>query len=103
MASEGFENNVLKKYMGLVSLSCRSQVGLPLATSSNGPTIPASVIVQSAGVMITGKGKLKYSKNNLSQRHSVHHKSHMEYPGLNPSPHGKKPVNNCLNYGTART
>jgi hypothetical protein len=37
----------------------------------------------SAGVMITGKRKLKYSEN-LSQPHSVYHKSHMEYPETKP-------------------
>jgi hypothetical protein len=30
------------------------------------------------------KGKPKYSEKHLSQCHFVHHKSHMEQPGIEP-------------------
>jgi hypothetical protein len=30
------------------------------------------------------KGKLKYAGKNLSQCHFVHHKSHMDRPGIEP-------------------
>jgi hypothetical protein len=36
------------------------------------------------GMMPTGK--LKYSKKNLNQCHSVHHKSHMDWPETGPGP-----------------
>jgi hypothetical protein len=32
------------------------------------------------------RGKPKYSEQNLSQRHFVHHKSHMDLPGIEPGP-----------------
>jgi hypothetical protein len=34
----------------------------------------------------TDRGKLKYWEKNLSQRHSVHHKSHMDWPRIEPGP-----------------
>jgi hypothetical protein len=34
----------------------------------------------------TGRGKPKYSGRNLSQCHFVHHKSHMDLPGIEPGP-----------------
>jgi hypothetical protein len=37
-------------------------------------------------VMITGRGKLKFSDKNLSQCHFIHHESHMNYPGIEPRP-----------------
>jgi hypothetical protein len=30
----------------------------------------------------TGRGKLKYSEKNLFHCHVVHHKSHMDWPGI---------------------
>jgi hypothetical protein len=36
------------------------------------------------GMKLTGK--LKYSKKILSQCHFVHHKSHMDRPGIEPGP-----------------
>jgi hypothetical protein len=32
------------------------------------------------------RGKQNYSEKNLSQRLSVHHKSHMDWPGFEPGP-----------------
>jgi hypothetical protein len=34
----------------------------------------------------TDKGKPKYSEKNLSQCHFVHHKLHMDRPGIEPGP-----------------
>jgi hypothetical protein len=33
-----------------------------------------------------GMGKRKYSGKNLSQCRFVHHKSHMDWPGIEPGP-----------------
>jgi len=32
--------------------------------------------------MITGRGKSKYSEENLTQSHFFHHKSNMDCPGI---------------------
>jgi hypothetical protein len=42
------------------------------------------------------RGKPKYSEKTLSQWHLVHHKSHMDQPGLR----GESPVTNRLSHGT---
>jgi hypothetical protein len=34
----------------------------------------------------TGRRKLKYSEKNLYQGHLVHHKFHMDWPGIEPRP-----------------
>jgi hypothetical protein len=34
----------------------------------------------------TDRGKPKYSGKNLSQCHFVHHKCHMDWPGIEPGP-----------------
>jgi hypothetical protein len=34
----------------------------------------------------TETGNPKYSERNLSQRHYVHHKSHMDWPGIEQMP-----------------
>jgi len=34
----------------------------------------------------TDKGKQKYSEKDTSKYHTVHHKSHMERPGIQPEP-----------------
>ena len=46
-------------------------------------------------------GNPKYSRNNLSQYHFVHHKSHMDWPEIEPGPPRWEPATNCLSHGTA--
>jgi hypothetical protein len=45
-------------------------------------------------------GETEVLGENLPQRHSVHHKSHMSRPGFEPGPRGK-PATNRLSYGAA--
>jgi hypothetical protein len=42
----------------------------------------------------------KNSEKNLSQRHLVHHKSHMDWPGREPGPRDERPETNHLSHGT---
>jgi hypothetical protein len=46
-------------------------------------------------------GETEALAENLFQRHSVHHKSHLPEPGSKPGSRGGKPANNRLNYGAA--
>jgi hypothetical protein len=39
-------------------------------------------------------------RENLSQCHPFHHKSHMTWPGIEPGYRGGKPANKHLSYGT---
>jgi hypothetical protein len=47
------------------------------------------------------RGKPKYSERSLSQCPFVHHKSHMDRPGIDPGLRGERPATNSLSHGTA--
>jgi hypothetical protein len=49
----------------------------------------------------TDREKPMYSEKNLSQRHFIHNKSHMDWVGMFSSLPGERPETNCLNHGTA--
>jgi hypothetical protein len=46
-------------------------------------------------------GETKVLEGNLTQRHFLHHKSHLPDPGANPGRRGGKAATNRFNYGTA--
>jgi hypothetical protein len=48
----------------------------------------------------TDREKPKYSGKNLSQCHFVHHKFHMDWPGMNPGLRRERPATNRLSHGT---
>jgi hypothetical protein len=58
-----------------------------------------SVNIDSSEILIGGKSN--DPEKNLSQCHSVHHKSHMNVLGTNLGLHDKKPLTNALSYGPA--
>jgi hypothetical protein len=47
-------------------------------------------------------GETEVFGENLSQRHFVHHKSHLPEPGSNPGRRDGKPATNRLSYGAAQ-
>jgi hypothetical protein len=54
-----------------------------------------------AATEYTDGRKLKNSEENLSQCHSVHHKSHWTDLEMNPGCGSEKPATNRLSYGMA--
>jgi hypothetical protein len=49
------------------------------------------------------RGKPKYSETNLSQCHFVHHKSHRDWPGSEPSLLCERPATTRLSHVTVNT
>lgn len=45
--------------------------------------------------------KVKLLRGNLTQCHFFHHKSHLNWPGIEPGPLGREAVTNLLSCGTA--
>jgi hypothetical protein len=57
------------------------------AVTANGLITAAldyTFLIWSIGEIIIDREELKYSERNPSQCHSVHHKSHMDCPGIKP-------------------
>jgi hypothetical protein len=46
-------------------------------------------------------GENEELRKNLSQRHTAHHKSHMDWPGYYLGLHSERPVTNRLSHGMA--
>jgi len=49
----------------------------------------------------TDMEKPKYSMENLSQCHFVHHKPETKWPAIKLSSQSERPANNCPSHGTA--
>jgi hypothetical protein len=47
-------------------------------------------------------GETEVLGENLSRRHSVHHKSHLADPGENPGRRGREPATNRFSHGAAQ-
>jgi hypothetical protein len=62
-------------------------------------TPPEGIWIWATTVEWYWQGKPKNSENTLSQRHFIHHKSHMDLNGRESVPCGVKPTTNRLNHG----
>jgi hypothetical protein len=54
--------------------------------------------VMEHGVMIIGRGKSKYLKKTCPSA-SFRHKSHLDWPDIEPRPASEMLVTSCLHYG----
>jgi hypothetical protein len=70
--------------------------------ATNRPTAcPQDDNINEYGTVVNDTDREKpNSEKNLSQCHSIHHKSHWSDLGTNPGHHSKKPANNHLSYVT---